>query len=346
MIDAIIIGASGYTGFELLRLLALHPDVNVSSVTSRQYAGVSVTKVYPALAGYYDTLNFTDPKEIEGAKADVIFSALPHGVSQASVLPFIKAGIKVIDLSADFRLHDVEVYEKWYVEHKAPEYLKQAVYGLPELHREAIKGAQLVANPGCFPTGAILALAPVFGGGLYNSVMPVVIDSKSGTTGAGRKAAIETSFVEVNEGFKAYKIGAHRHAPEMAQELTALAGDEVPVTFTPHLLPVSRGILTTAYVWLKKPLNGALLHALYKEFYGAEPFVRVMEPGLLPDISQVRGSNYCDIGIYVHEKEQKAVIVSVIDNLVKGASGAAVQNMNLLFGFDESTGLTTLPLSI
>ena len=345
MFNAIIIGGSGYTGAELLRLLALHPDVEVSAVTSRQYAGTKVTSVYPELSGYYDSLTYTDPKDISNIKADVVFSALPHGVSQASVLPFIEAGVKVIDLSADFRLKDVEVYEKWYCEHTAPGYLSKAVYGLPELYRESIKGASLIANPGCFPTGAILALAPVMSAGLLDLSAPVVIDSKSGVTGAGRKATIETSYVELNEGFKAYKVGSHRHTPEITQELSSLAGSEVNVTFTPHLLPVSRGILTTAYVWLKGQVTASSLHELYKETYASEPFVRVMNPGLFPDILNVRGSNYCDIGIYYDDHEQKAIIVSVIDNLVKGASGAAVQNMNLLLGLDETTALTTPPIS-
>ncbi|MBE9528157.1 MAG: N-acetyl-gamma-glutamyl-phosphate reductase [Proteobacteria bacterium] len=346
MIKAIIIGGSGYTGAELLRLLALHPDVTVVAVTSRQYSGVGVTEVYPALAGYYNGLKYLDPAEIESMECDVLFSALPHGVSQASVLPFVESGVKVVDLSADFRLHDAAVYEKWYCEHTAPGLLDKAVYGLPELHREAIKETSLVANPGCFPTGALLALSPIMKNGLCNAGMPVVIDSKSGVTGAGRKAAIETSFVTINEGFKAYKIGEHRHTPEMAQELSALAGADLNVTFTPHLLPVSRGILTTAYVWLNETVTPSALHGLYKEMYEGEPFVRVMAPGHFPDISQVRGSNYCDIGLYIDEQQQKVVVVSAIDNLVKGASGAAVQNMNLLFGLDETTSLTAAPLSI
>ncbi len=350
MLSAIIIGGSGYTGAELLRLLASHPDVEICAVTSRQYAGTKVTTVYPSLSGYYDSLTYCDPDEISpesipNVKAGVVFSALPHGVSQASVLPFIEAGVKVIDLSADFRLNNVEVYEKWYCGHTASEYLSKAVYGLPELYRESIKGATLVANPGCFPTGAILALAPIMNC-LYDVSKPVVIDSKSGVTGAGRKAAVETSFVELNEGFKAYKVGSHRHTPEISQELSALAGSEVSVTFTPHLLPVSRGILTTAYVWLKEPVTASTIHTLYKDTYTSEPFVRLLEYGLFPDIADVRGSNYCDIGIYYDENDHKLIIVSVIDNLVKGASGAAVQNMNLLFGLDETTALTTPPISI
>jgi N-acetyl-gamma-glutamyl-phosphate reductase len=254
----------------------------------------------------------------------------------------LEAGLKVVDLSADFRLLDPEIYKEWYG--KTPPIIKDAVYGLPELHRDAIKNARLVANPGCYPTGALLVLAPLVK--LLDMEKPLVIDSKSGASGAGRSGGVETSFSEVNEGFKAYKVGCHRHTPEMVQELSILAGAAIPVTFTPHLLPVTRGILTTAYAWLGSPSSIDEVRALYVDFYSEEPFVRLMPDGAFPDISQVRGSNYCDIGLYYDAKDYKVIVVSAIDNLVKGASGQAVQNMNIMCGLEETSALTTPPVSI
>jgi N-acetyl-gamma-glutamyl-phosphate reductase len=252
----------------------------------------------------------------------------------------LEAGLKVVDLSADFRLRDPKVYKEWYG--KAPPVIKDAVYGLPEFHRDAIKNARLVANPGCYPTGAILALAPMVK--LLDAGKPVVIDSKSGTSGAGRSANIETSFSEVNEGFRAYKVGSHRHTPEMVQELSILANAKIPVTFTAHLLPVTRGILTTAYAWLGSPSSIDEVRAVYADFYSKEPFVRLMPDGAFPDISQVRGSNYCDIGLYYDGEDSKVIAVSAIDNLVKGASGQAVQNMNIMCGLEETSALATPPV--
>lgn len=346
MIKAAILGASGYTGAELLRILANHPEVEVVSATSRQYTGTPVTSVYPALAGFYDGLVYSDPAGFAATGADVVFSALPHGASHEVVPDIVKSGAKVVDLSADFRLNDPEVYKNWYGEHGAVELIKEAVYGLPELHREAVKGAALVANPGCYPTGAILALGPLFKGKLLDPGRPLVIDSKSGASGAGRKASLDSSFVEVTENFKAYKIGSHRHTPEIEQELGGLSGVPASVTFTPHLLPVSRGILTTAYAWLSKDTSIEELHDLYRTFYQGEPFVRLMPNGSFPDIRQVRCSNFCDVGLHYDEKDKKVIAISAIDNLVKGASGQAVQNMNILFGLEETTALATPPASI
>ncbi len=346
MIKAAIIGASGYTGAELLRILALHPEVEVVKATSRRYCSKSVEEVFPALAGFYDGLKFSELGEPEEIKADVVFTALPHGVSQEVVPALLKLGVKVVDLGADFRLTDPAVYKEWYGDHKAASVIKDAVYGLPELHRGELKSAKLVANPGCYPTGAILALAPLVGKGLLNDEKPVVIDSKSGTSGAGRGANAEMLFSEVNEGFKAYKVGAHRHTPEMVQELTLLASRSIDVTFTPHLLPVTRGILTTAYVWLSAKSSLEAVRGLYADLYGAEPFVRLMPEGVFPDIKQVRGSNYCDIGLHYDASDNKVIAVSVIDNLVKGASGQAVQNMNIICGLDETTALNIPPISI
>ncbi|HEY4707591.1 MAG TPA: N-acetyl-gamma-glutamyl-phosphate reductase [Thermodesulfobacteriota bacterium] len=337
-----IFGASGYTGLELLRILAMHKDAEVIEATSRQYKGKKISEVFPSLRGFYDNLAFSDLEDVKSVKADVAFSAMPHGASQEIVPELLKAG-RVIDLSADFRLHDAEVYNKWYGEHRSSALLSEAVYGLPELHREEIKGARLVANPGCYPTSAILALAPLAKKGLITEGS-VVIDSKSGVSGAGRSGNLETSFVEVAGGFKAYKVGCHRHTPEIEQELSLAASTPLGVRFTPHLIPASRGILTTAYVELNKEMGLADMHALYSEFYSGERFVRLHPHGSFPDISQVRGSNFCDIGLFVEGR--KAIAVSAIDNLVKGASGQAVQNMNILFGLREDTALLTPPLSI
>ncbi len=339
-----ILGGSGYTGFELLRILAAHPEARIVEVTSRQYAGRNVDEVFPSLKGYYD-LRFSGPENFRKIKADFVFSALPHGASQEVVPALLDSGNRVIDLSADFRLKDPDVYRKWYGEHKGPGLLKKAVYGLPELHRKKIKKAVLLANPGCYPTGAILALAPLVKRGLVRPGS-IIIDSKSGVSGAGRGANLDTSFVEVSGGFKAYKIGSHRHTPEMDQELGALSGEGISVTFTPHLLPVSRGILTTAYADLASPVKTSEVHSIYKAFYGKEPFVRVMPEGRFPDISQVKCSNYCDIGVWADSARKKVIVVSAIDNLVKGASGQAVQNMNIMSGIEEKTALEYPPAAI
>jgi len=313
MIRAVIFGGSGYTGFELLRILATHPEVEVVGATSRKYKGEAVTDVFPSLAGFHDGLRFTDPGAGERPAADVGFSALPHGASQLVVPGLLETCRGVVDLSADFRLKDPGQYASWYGPHGAEDLLDEAVYGLPELHREEIGKARLVANPGCYPTGAILALAPLLKEGLVEDGS-IVVDSKSGVSGAGRGGTLETSFVEVAGGFKAYKIGAHRHTPEIAQELSALTGRAVDVTFTPHLLPVSRGILTTAYATLKEGYSTARLHGLYRKTYGHEPFVRVMDEGRFPDIGQVRCSNYCDMGVWGDEGRKKVVVISAIDN--------------------------------
>lgn len=345
MINIAILGGSGYTGLELLRILSNHQFSSVNAVTSRQYAGKAVADVFPSLRGFYDSLFFSDPAEFKSMKVDVAFCCLPHGASQEVVEGLLEGDNRVIDLSADFRIHDHEVYKTWYGEHRCPDILEEAVYGLPELHRELIKDALLVANPGCYPTGSILALAPLLKAGLIDADS-LIIDSKSGVSGAGRGANLDTSYVEVTNGFKAYKVGCHRHTPEIDQELTGIAGSQVNVTFTPHLLPVARGILTTAYATLKKTAATKDIHGVYSEFYSREPFVRLLEQGRFPDISQVRGSNFCDIGVFSDEKKRRVTVVSAIDNLVKGASGQAVQNMNIMFWLKEDTGLRTPALSI
>ncbi|OGQ50807.1 MAG: N-acetyl-gamma-glutamyl-phosphate reductase [Deltaproteobacteria bacterium RIFCSPLOWO2_02_FULL_53_8] len=341
-IKAAILGANGYTGLELLRLLAAHPDVEVTHAGSRQYAGQAVGAVFPALTGFYDGLVFSDSVQPSDINADCVFCCLPHGASQDVVPALLEAGKIVIDLSADFRLRSPVVFKQWYGEHKAPALLTSAVYGLPELNRAKLKGAKLVANPGCYPTSVILGLAPLAKAGLLENDS-IIADAKSGVSGAGRAASLDTAFVEVSGGFKAYKVGGHRHTPEMEQELSLLCDAKTSITFTPHLLPVSRGILSTVYAGLNKRITGAGVHKFYTDFYKNEPFVRVMQLGSLPDISQVRGSNFCDIGVYVDEVKDRLTVVSVIDNLVKGASGQAVQNMNIVCGLPEDAGLMNPP---
>jgi len=345
-ISAAIIGASGFTGLELLRILKGHPHVNVTAITSRQLKGKSVNEVFPSLRGLYDGLSFTTLDKASEIEANVVFCCLPHGASMEIVADFVKAGKKVIDLSADFRIKDVGVYEKWYGPHTRAGLIDKAVYGLPEINREAIKKASLVANPGCYPTGATLAIAPALNAGLIDKKSTIIVDSKSGVSGAGRALSEATSFVEVTGGFKAYKVGAHRHTPEIAQNLSGVAGGAVEVVFTPHLLPVSRGILTTLYASLIEGQTTEDLLAIYEKFYGEEYFIRLLPEGEFPNISKVRGSNFCDIGLWSDPGSKCMIAISAIDNLVKGASGQAVQNMNLVFGLAETTGLDLAPQGI
>jgi len=345
-ISAAIIGASGYTGLELLRILKNHPHVKITAITSRQFAGKAVAKIFPSLRGLYNELIFSNPENASDIEADVVFCCLPHGASMEIVSGFIKAGKKVIDLSADFRIKDVAIYEKWYGPHTRSELIGEAVYGLPEINRDSIKGAYLVANPGCYPTGATLAVAPALKAGLIDMEKTIIVDSKSGVSGAGRGLSEATSFIEVSGGFKAYKVGAHRHTPEIKQNLTGLADEKVDIVFTPHLLPVSRGILTTLYATLKEGLTTKELLALYEKTYGGEFFIRLLPEGEYPNINAVRGSNFCDIGLWSDPATGQMIAISAIDNLVKGASGQAVQNMNIVFGFDETTGLTQPPQGI
>jgi len=334
-----VCGASGYTGAELLRILHKHPKVEVVAVTSERSAGRSPADLYPHL-GMYRGLTFEPLDRAKLVKkADLFFMALPHAASQDAVGYFHLKGKPVVDLSADFRLKDPKIYTKWYATpHKKPKALKSAVYGLPEHYRKDIKKAVLIANPGCYPTSAILAIAPALKAGAVEAE-GIVIDSKSGTTGAGRKAELSLSFCEVNEGFKAYGIAVHRHTPEIEQELSHISGAEIVVDFTPHLLPVDRGILTTAYLRLTKGHSEKDLIKLYAQAYDKEPFVEFLAPGEFPNIKEVRGSNYCRIGLKVNKRTGTLIVVSVLDNLVKGASGQAVQCMNLMMGYKETTAL-------
>jgi len=344
MLKVAICGGSGYTGGELLRVLSNHPSVSITSVTSEKSAGKSVVDLFPSLHVYsnliYEPLKAGDILH----KADLFFMALPHGESQETVDFLFNQGKKVIDLSADYRLKNVKTYEEWYkVPHKFQRSLENAVYGLPELYREKISKVDLVANPGCYPTAAILGLYPAIKNKLID-ISSIVIDAKSGTSGAGRKSEITFSYCEVNEGFKAYAVTNHRHTPEIEQELSAIAGKDIKVNFTPHLAPFDRGILTTIYTTLKKSVDTIRILEIYGEAYAHEPFIKVLAHGRFPNVKSVRGTNLCEIGLIVNKRTNTLIIVSAIDNLMKGASGQAVQNMNIMMGFDEKTALETIAL--
>ena len=343
MIKAAIFGASGYTGQELIRILSGHPDVKLVAATSRRFAGQEVSTVFPALQGL-TALKYQNATPSEICRlCDVVFLALPHGVSMDMAPEFINAGKTVIDLSADYRLRDLKIYEVWYGKHASAKFIKNAVYGIPELYRQKIKKTKFVANPGCYPTGIILGLAPALQSKLLD-VSTIIADSASGVSGAGRDPVVGSLFCEVDGGFKAYKVGKHRHTPEIEQELHQLAGEKFFISFTPHLLPVKRGILSTMYATLKKKTTEAKLRDLYASFYAGEKFVRICPAGVYPNISSVCGSNFCDIGLTVDLRTGRVIIISAIDNLIKGAAGQAVQNMNLVCGLPEDSGLGTPPL--
>jgi N-acetyl-gamma-glutamyl-phosphate reductase len=343
MIKVAVVGASGYTGVELLRLLLNHPDVTVTCVTANQNAGEEVATLFPSLSGRIDLVCSALDIAAVAANAELVFTALPHQTAMAVIPDLLAAGCKVIDLSADYRLRDPQVYASWYAPHTSPELLAEVVYGLPELYRKEIPRARLIANPGCYPTSVALALAPLLLAGFIDPAT-LIIDSKSGTSGAGRAAKVGSLYCEVNEGFKAYSVGNHRHTPEIEQTLSHLADQEVKVSFTPHLLPVSRGILSTCYASLQKETTTSALLQLYRSIYDGEAFVRICPEGELPNIAYVRGANYCDIGLVVDPRTNRVIVVSAIDNLVKGAAGQAVQNMNLLLGLPETRGLEVVPL--
>lgn len=338
-----VVGASGYTGIELLRLLSQHPQVELTCVTSRQYAGQAVAQVFPSLQGSIDLVFEDVDSSVLADKADIVFTAVPHQTAMGMIPGLLESGCRVVDLSADFRISDAAVYEEWYQEHTAQDVLSEAVYGLPELFREHVADSRLIANPGCYPTSVALALAPLLENKLVD-LKTVVVDSKSGTSGAGRSANVGTLFCEVNEGFKAYSLPRHRHTPEIEQTLSTVAGEDVMITFTPHLLPVNRGILSTCYATLNSNLSADDLHTLYSERYADETFVRVLPKGQFPNVSQVTGSNFCDVGVTVDERTGRVIVIAVIDNLVKGAAGQAVQNMNLMLSLPETTGLMIPPV--
>ena len=340
-----VVGASGYTGGELLRLLAGHPNVEVTLVTAEKHAGKSVADVFASLTGPIGSLRLeklTDASHAAG-RCDFVFTALPHHASAEMGAQLFAAGLRVVDLSADFRFETLPVYEAWYGAHPHPELLPKAVYGLPELHRAKIKGAKLVANPGCYVTSAILALAPLLKHGLIEPT-DILDDAKSGMSGAGRSASEDMLFSEVNEGLRPYKVANHRHQPEIEKELSLVAGQDVVLTFVPHLLPINRGILSTLYCKPKGTLSREQVLDAMRTFYQGEPFIRVLPAGKLPNPAQVKGSNFCDLGAHVDARQNRVIVFSSLDNLVKGASGQAVQNMNLMLGFPETTGIGHYPV--
>lgn len=340
-IQAGILGATGYAGVELTRLLLRHPQAEVAAVSSVSFEGKKLSDVYPSLRKSCE-LECGSADDVI-AKSDVVFAALPYGLSQDTAAACVKKGKKFIDLGADFRLDDAADYEKWYgCEYRFPELHEKAVYGLPELFRADIVGASVVGNPGCYPTSAALGIAPALRAGMVEPT-GIVIDSKSGTTGAGRKTAQGTHFPECNEAFSAYKVASHRHTPEIEQTLSKAAGKKATVTFVPHLLPVNRGILSTIYARTKSGVTLDAVRALYEETYKNEYFVRLLPKGEGVDIRNVRCSNYCDIQLYADEHTGLLIVTSVIDNMVKGAAGQAIQNMNLLFGLSETDGLDMIP---
>ncbi|MFC1834312.1 N-acetyl-gamma-glutamyl-phosphate reductase [Thermodesulfobacteriota bacterium] len=343
MIRALIFGATGYTGLELVRLLSAHPEVTIVGGSSRQWAGKRAGEVFPFIRGDNDFSLFSTEQLDIDYDTDVAFLCLPHGESAARIRPLLDRKIKVVDLSADCRIKDLKTYEEWYVPHKDPDLLPKAVYGLPEIHRSKIRQADLVANPGCYPTSTILALAPLLDLDEVDCSRPVV-DSKSGISGAGRGAKLVTSFCESGEGFKPYGVLGHRHIPEMEQELTLLNGEQVMVRFTPHLIPASRGMVTDVYVRFTGEVSEDAIRSKYMDRYAVEPFVTVLPKGTFPNTAHVRGSNMCQVAVEVDTRTGWIVAMSAIDNLVKGASGAAVQNMNLIMGIEETTGLEGLPL--
>ena len=337
-----IIGATGYTGSELVRIITNHPNVEITMITSESRAGELFSDVHPFLQGIASQ-KLVSINEIDNYELDLVFLALPHGVSMDFVKRFEDKSFKIIDLSGDFRLNSKEIYEEWYkIDHIYPEGIKNAVFGSPELFFDEIKEARLIANPGCFPTTAILGLAPLLADKLINTDT-IIVDSKTGVTGAGIKAKSVNMYSNVNDNFKAYGLKKHRHTIEIQGILNRVSGKETLIQFTPHLLPVDRGILSTIYVRPTEKIDQKKLNDLYASFYENAPFVRLREQE--PAIKDVRGSNYCDLFVTYDERTNMVIVISVIDNLIKGAAGQAIQNMNIMFGFEETSGLNLIPLN-
>lgn len=333
-----IIGGTGYTGVELLRLLVMHPAVELCVITSRSEHGREVADLFPSLRGHC-TLEFTDPDSSDLDSCDLVFSATPNGIAMQHAKHLMSAGVRLIDLAADFRLKDPEVYQQWYgIDHACPELLANSVYGLPEINREQIKEATIVANPGCYPTAVTLGFLPLVHAGLVDH-QALIADAKSGVTGAGRGASVATLYSEVSDSFKAYAAAGHRHHPEISQTLSAVAEQPVGLTFIPHLVPMLRGIHATLYADLKIDLELEEVHNSFKSFYQNEPFVDILPMGSHPETRSVKSSNVCRIAIHKACGSNKIVVLAVIDNLTKGAAGQAVQNMNIMFNINETTGL-------
>ena len=336
MIKIGIVGGTGYTGIELLRILARHPQSELIAITSRKEAGVAAADLFPSLRGIVD-LAYIDPSKADLTRCDVVFFATPNTVAMGEARALLQAGVRVVDLSADFRIGDVALWEKWYkVKHAAPELLSRAVYGLPEVNREKIRGAQLVANPGCYPTAVQLGLLPLVETGSVD-IAHLIADAKSGVSGAGKKTEESLLFSEASDNFKAYGVSGHRHWPEMLQGLEAAAGRKVGLTFVPHLVPMIRGIHATLYAQASRDMN---FQRMFEDRYRNEPFVDVLPGGSEPDTRSVRASNTCRIAVHRPRDGNTLVVLSVIDNLVKGASGQAVQNMNIMLGLEETMGLS------
>lgn len=349
MIKVGIIGATGYAGNELVRLLMGHKDVEIMWYGSRSYIDKKYAEVYQNMFEIVEDTCLDDNMEELASKVDVIFTATPQGFLAGVLTEEILSRVKIIDLSADFRIKDVKTYEKWYkIEHKSPQFIEEAVYGLCEINRDKVKGARLIANPGCYTTCSILTAYPLVKEGLIDPDT-LIIDAKSGTSGAGRGAKLPNLFCEVNENMKAYGVTNHRHTPEIEEQLGYAAGKEIVVNFTPHLVPMNRGILATEYATLNKKADGTLptygeVKAIYDKYYKNEKFVRVLEKDICPETKWVEGSNYVDVNFKIDERTGRIVMMGALDNLVKGAAGQAMQNMNLLFGFDEAEGLNLVPM--
>lgn len=349
MVKVGIIGATGYAGNELVRLLMGHKDVEIMWYGSRSYIDKKYAEVYQNMFEIVEDTCLDDNMEELASKVDVIFTATPQGFLAGVLTEEILSKVKIIDLSADFRIKDVKTYEKWYkIEHKSPQFIEEAVYGLCEINRDKVKGARLIANPGCYTTCSILTAYPLVKEGLIDPDT-LIIDAKSGTSGAGRGAKLSNLFCEVNENMKAYGVTNHRHTPEIEEQLGYAAGKEIVVNFTPHLVPMNRGILATEYATLNKKADGTLptyeeVKAVYDKYYKNEKFVRVLEKDICPETKWVEGSNYVDVNFKIDERTGRIVMMGALDNLVKGAAGQAVQNMNLLFGFDEAEGLNLVPM--
>ncbi|MFA5522649.1 MAG: N-acetyl-gamma-glutamyl-phosphate reductase [Castellaniella sp.] len=339
-IKAGIVGGTGYTGVELLRLLAAHPNVSLHAITSRSEAGMPVADMFPNLRGHVD-LSFQTPEQAGLNECDVVFFATPHGVAMQQAPELLANGVRIIDLAADFRLQDTASFQQWYkMAHSCPDILRESVYGLPELNRKAIAGARVVGNPGCYPTTVLLGLAPLFQSSpTCIDPLHIVADCKSGVSGAGRKASVGTLFAEANDNFKAYGLPGHRHHPEITEHLGGLAGGPVKLLFVPHLVPMIRGMFSTLYLRIAPQAMETDFQAMFEQYYAGEPFVDVMPAGSLPDTRSVRGANQLRIAVHRPNDDDQLIILVVQDNLVKGASGQAIQNMNLMFGLPETAGL-------
>ncbi len=344
MIRVGVIGATGYAGAELVRLLSSHPQVALNCLTSRQYAGLRFDQVYPSMAGWVDLTCETFDAHTVASKVDVAFLALPHKLPMSIAPELLEKKVKIIDLSADFRFRDAKTYEEYYQPHAAPQLLERAIYGLSEIYFDQIRTADLVGNPGCYPTSILLPLVPLIRADLIDSSL-LIADAKSGVSGAGREAVLATHFCQANESFKAYKVGVHRHTPEIEAILSAQAGKAVDVTFVPHLVPMSRGMESTIYTYPRQGVKERDIEDCLRDFYRGRPFVRICGQ-TPPDSLNVKGTNCCDIGMVVDPRSRRLVLMSVIDNLVKGAAGQAVQNMNIMMGLNETAGLMATPYPI